>query len=569
MRFWHADLTTPLLAIGRVVVRSLWAVIVGLAVLSGPGAAKGLDRPSATASAVANHSPPTPSAGAPSAEAQSKTPIVRSEESDPTAVPRTRNSPWGTLAVVGTLLAGLYLVSRWLKSAGPTGWSNAAPQAVNLLGTTPITPQSAVHVIQVGERLLVVGSGPGGLHTLTELTDPAEVAHLAHLCRSQQSLPSGWNPLAALGLLRERPAQEVARVEQPLPAANDADNPAADVFQHLRPSSRSASKVAGWLLALLLTGTPVFAQTPPLAESKSIWSRAEIGTVSTSPRDVFNERSTATAGEENASIQRLAYEPDQAADRLDPVDTPETATSVSSSSASSFLELASPQGLGGSLRLGLLVGVMSLAPAILLMTTCYVRFIVVFGLVRQAIGVQQFPPTQVLTALSLFLTGLVMWPVWTRSWQEGIAPYAASDAASTAADFPQAITRTAAPVREFMSRQIEASGNSAAIDLLMSYQANSTGTQAPELAYYEDVPLPVLLPAYVLSELKTAFLIGFQLYLPFVVIDLLVSSVLTSLGLGMLSPGVVSLPFKLLLFVLIDGWFLLVEVLLQGIPPLS
>jgi len=245
-------------------------------------------------------------------------------------------------------------------------------------------------------------------------------------------------------------------------------------------------------------------------------------------------------------------------------------TGVSAESASPLsLELASPQGLSQTLRLGLLVGVMSLAPAILLMTTCYVRVIVVLGLLRQAIGAQQFPPTQVLTALSLFLTALVMWPVWERCYREGIQPYTESASKSQTADFQTAFTRTAAPVRSFMSQQIEATGNTAAIDLLMEYQAAGTTASTVQPEYYEEVPLQALLPAYVLSELKTAFLIGFQIYLPFVVIDLVVSSVLASLGLGMLSPAVVSLPFKLLLFVLIDGWFLTVELLLQGIPPLT
>ncbi len=215
------------------------------------------------------------------------------------------------------------------------------------------------------------------------------------------------------------------------------------------------------------------------------------------------------------------------------------------------------------LQWGLLIGVVSLAPAILLMTTCYVRIIVVLGLLRQGLGVSQFPPTQVLTALALFLTALVMWPVWSQAYSEGIAPYARAATADEAA-LPAALTATLQPVRGFMSRQIEATGNTAALDLFLEYQSG-TATAAP--AYYEDVPIQVLLPAYVLSELRTAFLIGFQIYLPFLVIDLVTSSVLAAVGLQLLSPGVVALPFKLLLFVLVDGWHLTVELLLRSIAP--
>ena len=163
-----------------------------------------------------------------------------------------------------------------------------------------------------------------------------------------------------------------------------------------------------------------------------------------------------------------------------------------------------------------------------------------------------------------------MWPVWQQSYTEGIRPYTEAtfvDAAAQEAGLKLAMERAIQPIRGFMSRQIEATGNESAIDLLLDYRSRDTGTVAAAPQYYEEVPLEVLLPAFLLSELKTAFLIGFQIYLPFLVIDLVVSSVLVSMGMVMLPPSVVSLPFKLLLFVLIDGWYLTVQLLLNSFAP--
>ncbi len=132
-----------------------------------------------------------------------------------------------------------------------------------------------------------------------------------------------------------------------------------------------------------------------------------------------------------------------------------------------------------------------------------------------------------------------------------------------------AFTRTAQPLRRFMADQIEATGNSDAVWLFLEYQQPSTTQTTDRPETYDDVPLSVLLPAYMLSELKTAFVIGFQIYLPFLVIDLVVSTILISMGMMMLPPVLVSLPFKLLLFVLIDGWFLTVGMLLESVRPLG
>tara|TARA_R110002049_G_scaffold2750_8_gene22303 strand:+ start:261273 stop:262163 length:891 start_codon:yes stop_codon:yes gene_type:complete len=217
----------------------------------------------------------------------------------------------------------------------------------------------------------------------------------------------------------------------------------------------------------------------------------------------------------------------------------------------------SPEGLASSLQVMLLLTVLSLAPAILLMTTCYVRIIIVLGLLRQAIGLQSLPPSQVMTSVALFMTLFVMMPVWKTVYDDAIQPYTDPEVSMTLEDAYEA---GAIPVRDFMYRQIDVAGNHEDIDLFYEYM--DPNIALPETI--DEVPMRVLLPAYILSELKTAFLMGFQIYLPFLIVDLVVASVTISMGMLMLPPAVISLPFKLLLFVLVDGWRLVVTMLMDS-----
>jgi flagellar biosynthetic protein FliP len=204
--------------------------------------------------------------------------------------------------------------------------------------------------------------------------------------------------------------------------------------------------------------------------------------------------------------------------------------------------------------------VLSLAPAVLLMTTSFIRIVVVLGILRQALGLQQLPPGQVITSIALFLTLLIMTPVWTDVYQNAIVPYSSSQSKMSLEEAWQAGLR---PIHRFMSRQIAMAGNSD--DVWLFYRYLPRDTPAPQT--YDDVPLRVLLPAFMLSELKTAFLIGFQIYLPFLVLDVVIASVTISMGMLMLPPVMISLPFKLMLFVLVDGWRLVVEMLLGSFAP--
>ncbi len=204
----------------------------------------------------------------------------------------------------------------------------------------------------------------------------------------------------------------------------------------------------------------------------------------------------------------------------------------------------------------LALGVMSLAPALLLMTTCFVRVSVVLALVRQGLGAPQIPSNQIVAALAIFLTALVMWPVWNQAWRDGVEPYERGDL--TAAE---AFDRGGLPVRRWMATQIEAAGNRDT--MLMFLERHPAGVR--RAATYDEVPLEALLPAFLVSELETAFSLGFRLLLPFLVIDVLVATLAVASGLVMLPPSLVSLPLKLLVFVAADGWTLVIRGLLDGL----
>jgi len=224
----------------------------------------------------------------------------------------------------------------------------------------------------------------------------------------------------------------------------------------------------------------------------------------------------------------------------------------------------------GAIQTALILGVLSIAPAILLMTTSYVRIIVVLGLLRQALGAQQLPPTQVLAALSVFVSILVMTPVWQEIRREAIDPCMQS---SGPVDWDQVCQRGIAPLKKFMVAQIVGTGNVDAINVFNRYSqvppassGNGPATQ-PALvtaATINNVPMSVILPAFLVSELKVAFLLGFQIFLPFLVLDLIVSTLGVSMGMVMLPPSMVSLPLKLILFVMADGWNLVMGMLLQS-----
>ena len=204
---------------------------------------------------------------------------------------------------------------------------------------------------------------------------------------------------------------------------------------------------------------------------------------------------------------------------------------------------------GQIIRLVLLITVLSLAPSILLMVTSFTRIVIVLSFLRTALGLQQSPPNSVLVSLALFLTLFIMMPVFERAWEDGIGPLIAEEI-----DEMEAMERTAAPFHAFMRSQVRDK------DLALFYDIAEIAPSLDPAA----APFRVLVPAFMISELRRAFEIGFLIFIPFLIIDMVVASILMSMGMMMLPPVVISLPFKVIFFVLVDGWLLVVGSLVES-----
>jgi len=209
-----------------------------------------------------------------------------------------------------------------------------------------------------------------------------------------------------------------------------------------------------------------------------------------------------------------------------------------------------PQQLVSSLNVLVLLTLLVLAPGLILVMTTFTRFVIVFGFLRQALGTQQVPPTQVLISLAMILTFFVMEPVGTKAYHDGIKPYI-----EESIGYEEAFDKSVLPFKNFMVR------NTREKDLALFFRIRKM--ENPQSI--AEVPLSIIIPAFVISELKTAFEIGFLLFLPFLVIDMVVASILMSMGMMMLPPVMISLPFKILIFVLIDGWSLIVGNLVASV----
>ncbi len=206
-----------------------------------------------------------------------------------------------------------------------------------------------------------------------------------------------------------------------------------------------------------------------------------------------------------------------------------------------------PQDIATSLQILFLMTILSLAPSILIMMTSFTRIIIVLSFLRHALSTQQMPSNQVLVGLALFMTFFIMYPTWNQINQDALQPYLSGKLQQNVA-----LDKAAQPIRTFMFKQTREK------DLALFVNLSKT----PRPKTYKDIPTFVLIPAFAISELKTAFQIGFMLFIPFIVIDMIVASSLMSMGMMMLPPMMISLPFKLLLFVLVDGWHLVVQSLI-------
>lgn len=202
-----------------------------------------------------------------------------------------------------------------------------------------------------------------------------------------------------------------------------------------------------------------------------------------------------------------------------------------------------------SMELLFLITVLALIPTLLIMMTGFTRIVIVLSFVRNALGLQQTPPNQVLVGLAIFLTIFIMAPVFKQIHTEAYLPYTNQEIT-----LPQAVNRAMVPIREFMGKQT----NPEDLNLFLGASRSERPTS------YDQIPMEVLIPAFITSELRRAFIMGFLIFLPFLIIDMVVSSVLMSMGMVMLPPVMISLPFKIILFVLVDGWGLIVRTLITS-----
>lgn len=213
-----------------------------------------------------------------------------------------------------------------------------------------------------------------------------------------------------------------------------------------------------------------------------------------------------------------------------------------------YFNQSDPENVSTTVQLLLLLTVLSLAPSILILFTCFTRIIIVLSFVRTSLATQQMPPNQVLIGLALFLTFFIMGPTFKEVHEQALTPLFNNEI-----NIEEAYERAEKPFREFMSKHTRQKD----LALFLEY-ADIKPTSL------DDIPMTALVPAFAISEIKTAFQIGFMIFIPFLIIDMVVSSVLMSMGMMMLPPVMISLPFKILLFVLVDGWYLVVKSLLQS-----
>jgi flagellar biosynthetic protein FliP len=211
-------------------------------------------------------------------------------------------------------------------------------------------------------------------------------------------------------------------------------------------------------------------------------------------------------------------------------------------------DVEDPEKVSSALQILFLLTILTLAPSILILTTSFARIIIVLSFLRQAMGTQQTPPTQILIGLGLFLTLFVMGPTWTEINEKALQPFLNEEISQT-----DALKKAEMPLKEFMLRQTREKD----LSLFIEISGENPTTN-------EDIDIRSLIPAFIISELKTAFQIGFLIYIPFLILDMVVASILLSMGMMMLPPVLISLPFKLMLFVMVDGWYLTVGSLMRS-----
>lgn len=404
----------------------------------------------------------------------------------------------GVLLALGAILMLVGVLARAFRRYGLEGARHRLGAPLDVLHRTAIGPRQGIALVRVGSRVVLVSVGDGGVHHLMDVADGDAEQMLA------QPAPS-------------------ARAATPTMHAGTGKLAGAEIFRRAFSQALGLKRGAAILLAAAI-------------------SSATIGATIAAP---LGAQTTAPAAQGRAATLPAP------SSRANPVTT--SAQVVERLAPRMDLRLGQ-NGQGEGLRMNgtvgvvVMLGLLSLLPTLVLMTTGFTRILVVLYFLRQALGTQTSPPAPLIAALALILTGFVMAPTMTRVNQEALTPWLDGRIEQV-----EMLEKGSVPLREFMVRQTRPADLRRMVRL----------SRQPVVAG-EPVPFVTLMAAFVISELRTAFSIGFALFLPFIVIDVVVASVLMSLGMFMLPPTMIALPFKLLLFVLVDGWGLIAQSLVAG-----
>lgn len=444
----------------------------------------------------------------------------------------------GVIGVLALVLALLVLTLRWLRRLVPrTGGANGL--SLEVLARLPLGPRQGIAVVRIGTRRLAVSLGEGGVRTLLELDiDEGATVVSAELPAANHS-PAG---LAALpGNFAGQFRKAVAGVVGGLALAAVLGTAA-----HAQAATPIVAANTAPPVAVKATTKPV-AKAATNASTKASANASTKASNKTATKD--SAKAKAGQGAKGAPKASVVAAPARtgtlAVARVDSV-LPKLAPTIDlkmGDAANGGLHLS------GTVGVVVMMGLLSLLPMLVLMMTAFTRIIIVLSFLRQAIGAQNAPPTQLVAGLALLLTGFVMAPTLELVHKSALEPWMNGKMEQAAM-----LTEGAKPFRAFMLKQVR----EADLASFMSMSRQPTPRSA------EEVPLVVLTSAFVTSELRTAFQVGFALFLPFIVIDVVVASVLMSMGMMMVPPAMIALPFKLLLFVMVDGWTLVIQGLVQG-----
>ncbi len=426
----------------------------------------------------------------------------------------------GVLLALTAILALVAVLGKTYRRYGMGGPRDRSAAPLDVLQRTALGPRQGVALLRVGSRVMLVSIGDGGVHRLMQVEDDDAMRMLADAGVSTSTV------------IEHKADNTYAPVATPKLGG-------AEIFKRALSQAVGLRKTAALLLALALgTASALTAQTAAPAGARGTAPAAPITASTPATTTTRSAASNVASGQSTGVIQNPAATAATIVERLAP---------------RMDLRLGGDNGdeglrMNGTVGVVVMMGLLSLLPTLVLMTTGFTRILVVLYFLRQALGTQTSPPAPLIAGLALILTGFVMAPTMTRVNQDAITPWLDGRIQQV-----EMLEKGAVPLREFMLRQTRPTDVRRMVRL----------SRQPVVAG-QPVPFITLMAAFVISELRTAFAIGFALFLPFIVIDVVVASVLMSLGMFMLPPTMIALPFKLLLFVLVDGWGLITQSLVAG-----